>query len=125
MGNKKQQLMCEWYCRECGPVDVTTGVKEVGYCPVCDVLRATQNTPAFVTAMKKRINKLETENKTLRNGLMIQTDQVDHSATIIDELEKVAEAAVGVYRITERDTVFHNELRDALREAGYLGVSDE
>ena len=38
----------------------------------------------------------------------------------IAALEKVAEAAIGVYRITERDTVFHNELRDALREAGYL-----
>jgi len=43
----------------------------------------------------------------------------------IAALEKVAEAAIGVYRITERDTVFHNELRDALREAGYLGGGDE
>ena len=68
--------------------------------------------------MQEEIAALRAEKLTDASALRLALER-------IAALEKVAEAAIGVYRITERDTVFHNELRDALREAGYLGGGDE
>ena len=91
----------------------------VRICGCCkDSLIYATRKPPFITAMQEEIAALRAEKLTDASALRLALER-------IAALEKVAEAAIGVYRITERDTVFHNELRDALREAGYLGGGDE
>lgn len=67
--------------------------------------------------LKARIKALEAKVNELRLESIAQQKE-------LTPLREVAEAAVGVYRITERDTVFHNELRDALQAAGYNGEGE-
>jgi septal ring factor EnvC (AmiA/AmiB activator) len=69
--------------------------------------------------LQEEIAALRAERATLSNGLMIQTDQVEHSEKVIEELEKVAEHAAALFYNHELTETW-DALEEALRSAGYL-----
>lgn len=71
------------------------------------------------TKLQEEIAALRAERATLSNGLMIQTDQVEHSEKVIEELEKVAEHAAALFYNHELTETW-DALEEALREAWYL-----
>lgn len=71
------------------------------------------------TKLQEEIAALRAERATLSNGLMIQTDQVEHSEKVIEELEKVAEHAAALFYNHELTETW-DALEEALRSAGYL-----
>ena len=71
------------------------------------------------TKLQEEIAALRAERATLSNGLIIQTDQVEHSEKVIEELEKVAEHAAALFYNHELTETW-DALEEALRSAGYL-----
>jgi predicted nuclease with TOPRIM domain len=74
----------------------------------------------LIESLQEEIAALRAERATLSNGLMIQTDQVEHSEKVIEELEKVAEHAAALFYNHELTETW-DALEEALREAGYGG----
>ena len=109
----------QWYCPNCGPVtNVQAASLTMKECATCLTLVSSQ-IPPHVTAMQEEIAALRAERATLSNGLMIQTDQVEHSEKVIEELEKVAEHAAALFYNHELTETW-DALEEALRSAGYL-----
>jgi len=73
----------------------------------------------IIDGLQDEIAALRAERATLSNGLIIQTDQVEHSEKVIEELEKVAEHAAALFYNHELTETW-DALEEALREAGYL-----
>ena len=73
----------------------------------------------LIESLQEEIAALRAERATLSNGLMIQTDQVEHSEKVIEELEKVAEHAAALFYNHELTETW-DALEEALRSAGYL-----
>ena len=120
--------MSEWYCPACGPArndaddysHLLAPSMAVRICGCCkDSLIYATRKPPFITAMQEEIAALRAERATLSNGLMIQTDQVEHSEKVIEELEKVAEHAAALFYNHELTETW-DALEEALRSAGYL-----
>jgi len=73
----------------------------------------------IIDGLQEEIAALRAERATLSNGLIIQTDQVEHSEKVIEELEKVAEHAAALFYNHELTETW-DALEEALRSAGYL-----
>jgi len=111
-----------WACPTCG---AATHSKEAlvrsseKSCSCDSALWVASDMPPCVGKLQEEIAALRAERATLSNGLMIQTDQVEHSEKVIEELEKVAEHAAALFYNHELTETW-DALEEALREAGYL-----
>ena len=111
-----------WACPTCG---AATHSKEAlvrsseKSCSCDSALWVASDMPRCVAKLQEEKAALRAERATLSNGLMIQTDQVEHSEKVIEELEKVAEHAAALFYNHELTETW-DALEEALRSAGYL-----